>query len=297
PILQTRLPFMMRIDMTEIVDDVIGAFSSTDVPGLLIWNWRTVEKVVSCVGLGIPSSTCDFAFVSDRTFMVTLASEGGSIELYTFNGDAGFVSGESWPGIHLLPTKPTPGRPFETARDNRIHMFSLHYSFDHSRVYTMFVHHRYFQSVIQRHTETDRVVVKQWDEWGPDNTRFVPYLGDFVWLRYIHGARVIFPPTFMHSPDALPRSVFWMFDFNVHPKRRNEPTPPPGRSYRLEGQESVIDSGQVFVEPVVSRLPYAKSSRVCLEDYSGFMIDHQHLIGLNNDELENGDEELDVYVF
>lgn len=265
--------------------------------------------------------------------MVTLASEEGSIELYTFKGDAGSAPSpvpEESLGEHLPPTKvaqlclpatnpgrtlgraythsgpfvaqPTPGRPFETARDNRIHMFSLHYSY-HSGVYAMFVHDRYFQSVIQRRTETDGVVVKQWDEWGPDNTRFVSYLGNFVWLRcvvfprgpfayddaylgfctcrYIHGARVVFPPIFMHSPGALPQSVFWMFDFNVHPKRRNDPALPPDSSYKLEEQDSVIDSGQVFVEAVVSRLPYAKSSRVCLENYSGFMIDQEHLIGLS----------------
>lgn len=46
PMLQTHLPSMARNTTTQIVDDVIGSFFFTDAPGLLIWNWRTGEKVV-----------------------------------------------------------------------------------------------------------------------------------------------------------------------------------------------------------------------------------------------------------
>ena len=96
-------------------------------------------------------------------------------------------------------------------------------------------------------------------------------------FRYIHGARVVFPPVMIESETA----AFWMFDFNVHPKRINDPVPYPKSRFEIVDREVVIEPGDIFLHPVVSRLPHAVSTRGNIGDYSGFMIDQEQLIGLN----------------
>ena len=144
--------------------------------------------------------------------MVTVASDGGSIEFYTFGRDVPEGPSTSESDDIRLPNKvaqlrlpatnpgralrqaythtgpfvarPAHGRPFGTAQDNRIYMFSLHYG-DHSGVYAMFVHHRYFLSLLAQSLDATDAIVRDWNEWGPENTRFIDYLGNFVWLRYV----------------------------------------------------------------------------------------------------------------
>ncbi|PIL34558.1 hypothetical protein GSI_03336 [Ganoderma sinense ZZ0214-1] len=220
---------------------------------------------------------------------------------------------------HAAPfvARPTPGRLFETPRDAQVHMMSLFYG-DHSRSYYLFLHNRYLLSHIPvapgvgsgkgEEGEEAKVVERQWDDWGPDHTRFVNWIAHFQWLRYLHGQRIIFPPIPLREGDEDGEMVMLMIDFNVHPKRLDDPVDTTGDAlegdeagnakYEMVDKEHVTEPGKVFEYPVVSRLPYAVSTRRGVRDvldYTGFMIDQDRLIG-----MRSGDEgyvDLEVYTF
>ncbi|TFK85394.1 hypothetical protein K466DRAFT_494844, partial [Polyporus arcularius HHB13444] len=362
PELKAPIPFQVGNSFIQIVDDIVGTFFWVHGPGLLIWNWRTGKNVVHCI-VDLPTGAYDFAFLSSRAFMLTVATGAGSIELYTFTGDedapiardrsssssSSSPSGPTTPTpsspplrlpwysarrlptrvavLHLPPTqpgrdmrkafthsgpfvgRPTPGRPFETSPEARVHMLTLHYG-DHAGMFNLFVLNCFFLSLVpagQVGSKEDYApVVKPWNEWGPENTRLFEWSVHFNWLRcvshlllfmwcaesdkggrYIHGTRVVFPPIPERDPNANERAIL-MMDFNVHPKRTDDPVlhcyPAPENSNCLFiVNERRIEAGQIFQEAVVTRLPYAASTRVGISsvaDYSGFMIDDQRLIGM-----------------
>lgn len=145
-------------------------------------------------------------FVSSRALLVTISGDGsgGAIDLYYFDEDGSPPDDlPSDPSIacrpptkvahlRLPPTRPgesleisrtylgsfdahpTPGAPFATAPDTRVHILRLLYSngWDH---YSLIVHSRYLLSYITSASGPRVFAVKEWDEWGPDNTRFVQF--------------------------------------------------------------------------------------------------------------------------
>ncbi|RPD53899.1 hypothetical protein L226DRAFT_469953 [Lentinus tigrinus ALCF2SS1-7] len=334
PELKAPIPFQVGNSFIQIVDDIVGTFFWVHGPGLLIWNWRTGKNVVHCIGFDLPTGAYDFAFLSSRAFMLTVAAGAGSIELYTFTGDEdALITRDSRSpsfaarrlptrvAVLLLPptnigrdlrkafthsgpfvAQPTRGRPFETSEDVRIHMLTLHYG-DLAGMFNMFLQNRFLLSLVPPGVGSRgnyAHVVKPWEEWGPENTRVFEWSVHFHWLRcvivrcsishlwnrYIHGSRVVFPPIPERDPNAVER-VILMMDFNVHPKRINDPVDeypvPEDRDCLLITNERRIEAGSVFQQPVVSRLPYLASTRggiTCVADYSGFMIDHERLIGM-----------------
>ncbi|KAI1793750.1 hypothetical protein LXA43DRAFT_1081303 [Ganoderma leucocontextum] len=335
PQLQAPVPFQVGNSFVQIVDDVVGAFFWVRGPGLIIWNWRTGKIVVNCIGFDLPTGAYDFAFISNRAYMITVTTNCGSIALYTFsdaNEDNPSSSAPQSPSIdhRLLPTQiailslpptnpgvalqrflthaapfvanPTPGRMFETSRDAHVHIMSLFYG-DPSRDYHLFLHNRFLLSHIPPGVgsgEGVKVIEKQWDDWGPDNTRFVNWITHFQWLRYLHGQRVMFPPIPLQVAEAEAdgdgEMVMLMIDFNVHPKRLDDPVDATGNEmggegsakYEIVNKEHTTAPEDVFEYPVISRLPYAVSTRKGVRDvldYTGFMIDQDRLIG-----MRSGDE-------
>ena len=85
--------------------------------------------------------------------------------------------------------------------------------------------------------------------------------------------------------------VMLMIDFNVHPKRLDDPVDTTGKElgreveaqYQIADKEHMIEPEAVFQYPVVSRLPYAVTTRRGVRDvldYTGFMIDQDRMIGM-----------------
>jgi hypothetical protein len=106
--------------------------------------------------------------------------------------------------------------------------------------------------------------------------------------RYVHGTRVVCP---VLQPSGDSRVE--VLDFNVHPSRA--PTaaeklaatrlgidlerPPKGA--RLVCEPSVFPAGEVFSKEVVTALPYyAVPAPGEPDEYVGYMIDEQRLLGL-----------------
>ncbi|KAI9059862.1 hypothetical protein FKP32DRAFT_1595876 [Trametes sanguinea] len=345
--LRDLVPFELGTSFIQIFDDVVGVFFWVHGPGLIIFNWRTGKIVVKVADLRLPLGVYDFAFLTSRAYMITVASGQGSIEIYTFSGDAD-VAASSQPGQSstatadsLLPTqvavlslpavKPgqavqrfsthsspfvarrTPGRPFETSPDCKIHVMELSYG-DQNIRFHLFVRNRYLLSYIPPGVGSGAIfepVRKSWDEWGPDNTRFLPLMGRFEWLRYVHGERIILPSLpLMHVPGSTtPPRLMMMLDFNVHPKRIDDPVPledETGTTNNIVHNDEYHDGppfyDRVFEERIVSRLPFVRRIRErpglgFQREYSGYMMDHEHLIGMRSSDDVGDNVQLDVYTF
>ncbi|KAI0370752.1 hypothetical protein BV20DRAFT_1035699 [Pilatotrama ljubarskyi] len=315
PELTMLLPSQMDSSFIQIVDDVVGIFFWMHGPGLVIWNWRTGQTMVRQLGFDFPTGTYDFAFLSSRAYMITVTSGSGSIDIYAF-GDG---PNSHHPPILQPPTKvavlrmppikvgqslrrfkthsgpfvarPTRGRAFETAPECRLHVMEVTYGSIMMR-FNMFVRHRFLMAYIPHGVgsgATDyQPVTKEWDEWGPDNTRLITILGRFQWLRYVHGERVILPslPTFGPTPGSTAMTLM-VENFNVHPKRLDDPVPLQGVTGTAKcvlnmAGEPIVAEG-LFEAPVESKLPFAtvvKTLPLAGFDYSGFMVDQEHLVGM-----------------
>ncbi|KAI0354450.1 hypothetical protein OH77DRAFT_1404967 [Trametes cingulata] len=336
--LEIPIPFEAQNSFIQIVDDVVGMFFWMHGPALVIWNWRTGRVMVKQLGFDTPAGTYDFAFLSSRAYMITVTAGSGSIHIYTFSDpDSSLPPTQPQPislssprsaepssptrvAILRLPTvkigqdvrrfqthsgpfvaRPTPGRAFETAPDCRLHVMEVTYG-DQATRYNIFVRNccllSYVPPGVGSGDKDYQPIVKEWDEWGPDNTRFFTIMGRFQWLRcthlhvgrYVHGERVILPevPHLGGAPAQSRRTrTMILLDFNVHPKRVDDPVSPAGvtdTAYRaLDLEDQVVEAGPVFESPVVTRLPFAMTTRLrpqVGEDYSGFMIDQEHLLGM-----------------
>ncbi|KAI0631438.1 senescence-associated protein-domain-containing protein [Trametes polyzona] len=327
PEISVNVPLEIDRSFVQVADDVIGMFFWIHGPALVIWNWRTGKLLVKCIGFDLPNGAYDFAFLSSRAYMITVTADEGAIEIFTFDGDGDAAAPEKAhsPSIsdRVQPTKvavlrlppvkpgqgptrfqthsgpfvarPTPGRPFETSPDCRLHVMELNYGV-HGLRQDLFMRNSYLLSYVPSTFEAGTAhtpVVKTWDEWGPDNTRFWMITGRFQWLRcgaYVHGERVVLPSMVTPWEASSARTgLMVMLDFNVHPKRLDDsPLWANGTdeaSVELITDERVFVEESVFQQPVVSRLPFmavAHKRPRPVPDYSGFMIGQDHIVGMKS---------------
>jgi hypothetical protein len=154
-----------------------------------------------------------------------------------------------------------------------------------------------------------------WEDWGPQNTRFMSYGIQFKWLRsvwfpsrplffarsgkahsstrYVHGQKVVCPP-YTVGQGTKRISVLEVLDFNVHVERlppeisardildhENPEKVPDSCVLCVETGPSTVVKPDIFTDPVVSQLPYTRAIRMHMEEmYSGFMIDEERVVGL-----------------
>lgn len=91
------------------------------------------------------------------------------------------------------------------------------------------------------------------------------------------------PPIGHHHENG---PMLRVLEFNVHPKRINDPTgmslqcESPLVSYTIKDGPSTVPRGRVFVHDIVTSLPYMESSRAGSFNYSGFLIDDERIIGM-----------------
>lgn len=77
-------------------------------------------------------------------------------------------------------------------------------------------------------------------------------------------------------------STLRVLDFNVHPKRVDDPVPldSPSHGITLVTTSSRVQANTVFEDDVITSLPYLESRRYDKFQYSGFMIDDERIIGM-----------------
>ncbi|KAH9943581.1 hypothetical protein B0H21DRAFT_779706 [Amylocystis lapponica] len=266
--LRAEIPFELGNSFIQLVDDVVGMFFWVHGAGLIVWNWVTAEVLVYCVGLDLPPLAWDFAFLSNRAFMITAT---GATPLF----DA----------LRTLRAPHRAGKPFASARDSRVHLMSLHYN-DRGPRFHLFLHNRFLLSLVPPgfgSGEAWTTLTRPWDSWGPAHTRFLEHNVQFQWLRYVHGHRVVLPPFLPSWPNPL--CTLCVIDFNIHPTRTDDPVyaaESRGTAWRYEvvTRPTTVSTGNVFQTDVVTHLPYSVSSRSGLFNYSGFMIDDERIVGM-----------------
>lgn len=319
--LNAPIPFQVGTCFIQIVNDVVGMFFWLHGPGLLVWNWRSGEMLVVCHPLGglgalplahlpphlqqfrsgfdLPPGAWDFAFLSDRAFLLTSTDGNGSIELFTFGPERFEVA----PPRHVVTLRLPEAKeghaignfsthsspflggpitedvPFTASQDDRIHVMTLTYG-ERQQRFHLFVKNSFLLSLI-----SDKKKTLEWEDWGHAHTRFFEHNVQFQWLRYVHGQRVILPPV-LPSPDSK-ESMMFVLDFHVLPKRLHDPAhdlPRPEHSYgwghHVSLEPSIVEAGPLFKRDVISTLPYSVSHRRGDLRYTGFMIDDQRIIGM-----------------
>ncbi|KAL6306507.1 hypothetical protein BKA93DRAFT_729237 [Sparassis latifolia] len=297
------IPFSLGSSFVQIVDDIVGMFFWVHGPGLIIWNWMTGEILVYCIGFDLPAGTWDFAFLSNRAFMLTATAGSGSVEIFSFSGhtrsrvpthvaklnlprlkhgqEPHHFSSHSGPFVH----GPIAGKPFETAREARVHLLSLHYGQRGPQIH-LFVQNKFFLSLIPENIgsgENWACVERPWESWGPANTRFMEHNVQFQWLRYVHGQRVVLPPFLPNGQNPI--CQLCVIDFNVHKKRINDPVDAnqPAENlgqYIVMCEATRVAAGDTFQADVVTYLPYSVTTRAGPYSYDGFMIDDERIIGV-----------------
>lgn len=316
PCLIAPVPFTIGTCFIQIVQDVVGMFFWLHEPSLLVWNWRTAEVLVLCTAIDLPRGTWDFAFLSNRAYLVTSIGGNGSLELYTFGPDCFPVASPRHAVTLRLPEikqgravinisthsapflggDATENVPFTASQDDRIHVMTITYGERHQRFH-LFVKNSFLLSLI-----TDKKRTLEWDEWGPENTRFFEHSTQFQWLRYVHGQRVVLPPA---PPRPDTERMMCVLDFNVHPKRVRDPSaasPAAPRDhvygYQVSADPTKAEAGTLFRRDVYTKLPYAVSHRNGIGFYTGFMIDDQRIIGMKESALAEGNfKDIDVFTF
>ncbi|OCH85848.1 hypothetical protein OBBRIDRAFT_739112 [Obba rivulosa] len=276
PRITASVPFETGSSVIQVVDDVIGLFFWAHGPGILIWNWHTGVLLVNL----LPPMAWDFAFISNRAFIVTATS--GSLRRIASLGmppirpsqEMQSFSTHSGPFVH----SPGAGKPFYPSHEMCAHLFDLNYG-DRGPRFLLFVPNRFFLSLIPVGGERRgpwHTLERPWDTWGPMNSRVLRRRSMFQWLRYIHGHRLVFPPPPAALHDELPLVVY---DFNVHPKRLNDPVQKPV-NYKEVTLPEVLRAENTFEEDVITYLPYACSVKADSFQYSGLMIDDERIIGM-----------------
>ena len=96
----------------------------------------------------------------------------------------------------------------------------------------------------------------------------------------MHGSRVVLPPFVSTWP--LLEATLCVLDFNVHPKRVDDPVPLgcPRQNNQLVTLPSRVPATTVFEEDIMTSLPYLASTRSDKFHYSGFMIDEERIVGM-----------------
>ncbi|KAH9943621.1 hypothetical protein B0H21DRAFT_695505 [Amylocystis lapponica] len=287
---------------TRVVDDVIGIFWDSG-PGLIIWNWVTAEMLVYCLWDTFPSR--EFDFLSNRAFMITVANDPGSIEIYTFSGYAPPSVSSPLPPTHIVTLQMPPlqdGRemwgfltqsglfvrptaPFASAHSSRVHFMGLQYNSWGPQFY-LFLHNDFLLSLVPPgygSREAWTPLTRPWDSWGPAHTRILEHKAPFQWshFQYVHGQRVVLPQS--SPPDPL--CTLRVLDFNIYPTRTDDPVHTAesrGTTWRYDmvTRPTTVSAGSIFQADVVTHLPYSMSSRSDLSEYPGFLIDDERIVGM-----------------
>ncbi|EMD35720.1 hypothetical protein CERSUDRAFT_115679 [Gelatoporia subvermispora B] len=329
--LEAPMPLRTENSLIQVADDVVALFYWAHGPGILIWNWQKGILLVNLTQNSIrrdvlPPMVWDFAFLSNRAFLVTTIAGVGTIEIYAFRGDVALEGGLEKPNsarrvaslgmppikqtqeLHAFNThsgpfvhRPGTGQLFHTASDMCAHLFELNYG-EHGRRFLLFVPNRFFLSFVPKEGEIAGVrhtIEQSWNEWGPLNSRVLHRRGRFQWLRYIHGHRLVLPLALPPSPpDTMIRErLLIVCDFNVHPKRINDPVEKPDNCEIVTVPE-VIPADDTFKEEVITYLPYARSLKIVTFNYSGLMIDDERIVGMKSLAFADGDmTDIDVFMF
>ncbi|KAJ2924471.1 hypothetical protein H1R20_g12611, partial [Candolleomyces eurysporus] len=237
----------------KIAGDLVGMLiyiSSQGFSRLLVWNWKIGTLIVDSLNAGQPHSfgnTYNFSFVSPTLFHVTTLANGvGSIDLYSINPASITPAGFTHLASLLLPSV-----------KEGVKIVPVRCTAESLQV-----------NASPNHFGTSQLSVLQ--------IEYATHYGffDSERFQYLRGQRVLAIPAEGPGIEIL--------DFGFDPN-----SPPVNMDPSLQQEicigPTVIPAGNVFIDDVVSSLPYIKATwRGALnEDFAGFAIDEERIIAIS----------------
>jgi hypothetical protein len=153
----------------------------------------------------MPERIWDFSFLSPRAYMVTTLKDGGEVRIYSFENASPPKQPTHVATLHLpqphdnrvlleLTTttgpflaRPPADVPFATARNARVHVFTLHHDPSAHRgrwqPACFVVHNQTLIQYVDVYREGVGAADVRWEEWGPQGSRFFVFAMGFQWLR------------------------------------------------------------------------------------------------------------------
>jgi hypothetical protein len=240
-----------------------------------------------------------FVILNREIFMLTSIHPPGSLKIYAISyldrSPATLLATLHLPDLqpdYFLRTLdshsgPVHARPpensfFTATLESRIQVISASYvgfAPGDIRNYSIFIHNDQLLRIAKSSSSGSSL---SWRSWGPQHTRFLPQCVPTNWLRYVHGQRVI-----CSTPDTIQ-----VLDF-ARPTHASS-----GRAYGMfsRSNPSRIPKGSIFMEDVVTELPYHTANRPITQHFFAYMIDDERIIGLKIDPWEET-ENLELHLF
>ncbi|KAJ7843965.1 hypothetical protein B0H13DRAFT_1648208 [Mycena leptocephala] len=176
----------------------------------------------------------------------------------------------------LSCARPLSGTPFSKSNDNHIFGVGMVLQCPNDTHWcNLFVHHRSLYKYVLEHITAATIV--SWDHWGPQNSRTM--VGEHTWNRHVHGERVA-----LRSPGPNRNSVE-ILNFNIIPARDGAAADTPSSTEvtnELHLGPSTLRLDSIFKDTVVTSLPYNSTLRSLDEEYDGFLIDQDRILGIND---------------
>ncbi|KAJ7667391.1 hypothetical protein B0H17DRAFT_253635 [Mycena rosella] len=277
----------------DLADDVIGLFFASSGRVVLL-NWRTGRIIAD---IASPDSFAwSFSLLSPRAFILGHGAGSGELQIWSFEDNVpNHVASLQLPRViedgtlEYLVThsgsfraKPAVGKSFSKSNERRLCVVSLEYADEN---YSLFIPHRHFQKYLSK---TGGDIIVPWDDWGPQYSRMLLGMPN-RWLRYVHGERVVLPPTHRHP------NVIEILDFGMSAFRpgANVDMLQAQSTCELHAEPStIIDDAGTFEDDVTTSLPYRRIVRWMDQAHPIFLIDEDQLIGVNDSESQ-----ITVYTF
>ncbi|CAA7266686.1 unnamed protein product [Cyclocybe aegerita] len=276
-----RYSVVMQI---TLADDVVAfwRYGQGGQTPFLLWNWTAGLLLFNSFEDRLPDCPPNLSFdlLLRDAFLLTSATSSGQILIYRFSPTV--------PGmpVHvaslgLPPTAPpacvtyirpnsgqfqprsTPGMLFMHLPESRIHIFSVNY---YRHRYTLFVRSSTFLRYVDDSASEAQDV--PWEMWGERESRFTE-VDLNVWSRKIHGSRVIHGLSEGASINVLDflSALPCLASANCERHGSDNPT--------------VVPRKQLFLQDVVTRLPYRVVSKVIDAKPSMYWIDEERIIALD----------------
>ncbi|KAF8809269.1 hypothetical protein BYT27DRAFT_7163161 [Phlegmacium glaucopus] len=259
----------------------------------LVWNWKTGCLVFdSQDDPTIMDNSQAFTMLNHKTFMLTSTYRSGSLKVYAIShcerSPATLLATlhlpEVQPGFYVrnldshsgpVHARSPENSSFTSSLESRIQVISAFYDgpiagdlFE----YSIFIHNDHLLSIAKSSSVGSDL---PWHSWGPQHTRFLPHCVPTNWLRYVHGQRVI-----CSTPDNIQ-----VLDFA---RSKHVPSTGAHEMFSRSNPSCIPKSSQpIFVEDVVTHLPYYTVNRPISQRFFAYMIDEERIIGLRTTSSEH----------
>ncbi|KAF9455070.1 hypothetical protein P691DRAFT_691420 [Macrolepiota fuliginosa MF-IS2] len=257
----------------------------TDLTDFLVWNWKENKRELAVQ----TDHTQSFSFVSDRHVVLANHFVGQTLEItepylvlidFKAEEETKKLVTEARHSMKLcypdlasevvvlqfgISCEPAPGwtpgeddkTPFFISKDNRIFMVTMRiqqrgndYAFEH------FIPLSAFKKCID-HLDTSSGQQLKWSEWAPTDTRLIrsSLPASDVWVCFAYGSRSV-GGEFRRRGNVIFGVV--VYDFNQLLFRRNVTTSKDSSNTRIEKPGPIIQTDEIWTEPVKTSLPYSR---------------------------------------